>query len=962
MPRLQMLKAEDIILGKSYRPPRRQKLNAEQHKAHAKEACIKHDLKPESGSSPESSTLRAARKKMPASEQSALRSDQQVHEEAYRARNRDVLRYKADERRTNEYLRDHSYGEWCMKETRRGHLYHPDEYSSRDSGLDKLLEKDNQLSQWCEAEIKLPRGENLIKLRISQGSGGRQGSMWLMHRYHAARQDLEIFWNNLAFFVLTIMPPKAKAAEPSFEQQVAAAVLVLEAIVEKKSSRGLQGAQLALEKLHREAKDSNRLQIYEEIVRRKGQLETTSNSGTLPSDQDDALSDLTSLGDSGEDKDQPKGSQKNEKDDEDTHESGAQNAHLVGGIRQDKSLPEAPKDMFMHLLLIFVMLMKAHERTDEFGDQKCQQWRGKKEMQAPRFMEPALYRTALTSFIDNGAGKADGQQQKRLKGEEDAGVPSMKLITDLGADEKAALHKELAEQITANRVAQDSMRCQMESLGMDGGQLPEESEPKKAKTKHGGNAAKLDEDAAGPVLKGDENGQSTKMKKPRNRAKGKGKGKGKGKTQSEMEGQEDSDDEANVETKKKWVRPGDKAHVKWNKLSEKEQEAAKSLAKQEVDNFLNNQAPYYNSSCHWHKWNARGENADSVKGRYDDHEVNGSTSEPRAMNTREYIREVKASDGKLKLLKPCAGFLSCSCSELMAVTAFVLFKTIMMDGLSAAGEMVSESMRGMVFDLRQHQAMVDLFYRASMMEFEDIFTHLETGEVKGLEYEISRVQRRIDFLEEEKRVFQSDLDQELAAAESKEAERQAKSREMRPMNKMWRVWLLHPEAKDSTVHDLWQKECQTQVIFTVRGTSEWRQWMKDVEELKNLTSEKIVEGTISQGGNTAKTEFFSPAKHKLDGEDLLGVRLNRKSDDDEFGLGATWPSRLEITLNGVEVVTDPKIVFGLPRTCLVKCDLRSRLAITLNSVEVVTDLKIIFGLPGTRLVKCDLRLAITWEL
>ncbi|KAJ7585263.1 hypothetical protein C8J56DRAFT_892890 [Mycena floridula] len=580
----------------------------------------------------------------------------------------------------------------------------------------------SQLSQWCEAEIKLPHGENLIKLCISQGSGGQQGSMWLMHRYHAAWQDLEIFWNNLAFFVLTIIPWKAKAAEPSFEQQVTAVVLVLEAIVEKKSSCGLRGAQLALEKLRQEAEDSNRLQIYEEIVRRKGQLETTSNSGTLPSDQDDALSDLTSLDDSGEDKDQPKGSQKKKKKMMKTPMNLVPKMlTLSEESGKDKSLPEAPKD--------------------------------------------------------NGAGKAEGQQQKRLKGEEDAGVPSMKLITDLGADKKAALHKELAEQITANRVAQDLMRHQMESLGMDGGQLPEESEPKKAKAKHGGNVAKLDEDAAGPVLKGDENGQSTKMKKPRNRAKGKGKGK----TQSEIEGQEDSDDEANMRQKR-------------------------SLAKQEVNNFLNNRgvlsaasktwlyslqeflpnlctinqrmtlhimespAPYYNSSCHWHKWNARGENADSVKGRYDDYEVNGSTSEPRAMNTWEYIREVKASDGKLKLLKPCAGFLSCSCSKLMAVTAFVLFKTITMDGLSAAGEMVSESMRGMVFDLRQHQAMVDLFYHASMMEFEDIFTHLETGEVKGLEYKISRVQHQIDFLEEEKQVFQGDLDQELAAAESKEAE------------------------------------------------------------------------------------------------------------------------------------------------------------------------------------------------
>ncbi|KAJ7590574.1 hypothetical protein C8J56DRAFT_887161 [Mycena floridula] len=78
--------------------------------------------------------LRAARKKLSIAEQSAFRSEQRGHEESYRSKNRDALRYKADERRTTEYLQTHSYGEWCMKETRRGHLHHPDEYSSRDTG------------------------------------------------------------------------------------------------------------------------------------------------------------------------------------------------------------------------------------------------------------------------------------------------------------------------------------------------------------------------------------------------------------------------------------------------------------------------------------------------------------------------------------------------------------------------------------------------------------------------------------------------------------------------------------------------------------------------------------------------------------------------------------------------------------------------------------------------------------
>ncbi|KAJ7592844.1 hypothetical protein C8J56DRAFT_1045299 [Mycena floridula] len=592
------------------------------------------------------------------------------------------------------------------------------------------------------------------------------------------------------------MPPKTKA-KVSFEEQVTAAVLALEAIEKSDSNRGLRGARTILEKLKQTAVASNKLELYLEIVESKGKPkgEKDDVAGEVNGKDNDASSELSELSDNESDfmaKDQIKEKAGPPKKPvlEAAHRSGTGQEELAPNksTEQEVLAPKGPaldttpgsgmeEDVLGDQMVVDKLVLETSETGLEKRKHKDQ-----------------------TSPIDEEA-----QPQKKVKKAEEDLDSQMTLMADLDEESKAELKKALAAQLAANTSSIELIHGQMVAAGLkpaDAG-LQDMSLPNKGEKLKLGQSREV-----GKLVKDEEisNGPDQDSRVVKALVKGKGKGKARKNVKSQQgeepdedfaPGEQDSDGEGERKPKAKTKRAADKVRDKWDQLSDEQQDKAKQTALREAEAFMNNcgvlspnsktwlynlqdflpdlcivnkaltlhimesPKPYYNTSCHWHKWNARGENADSVKGGYDDYELNGSTSEPRTMNSKDHVKAVKLSQeaaqeaGKdpkdaLQLLKPRKGYLSCSCDELMAVTAFVIFKTVTIEGLSPAGAMVRESMRGMVFDLRQREFLVNIFYRISFLQFEDLFTHDENGELKTVPHEVSRIQRRIDLLEVEK--------------------------------------------------------------------------------------------------------------------------------------------------------------------------------------------------------------------
>ncbi|KAJ7590575.1 hypothetical protein C8J56DRAFT_887162 [Mycena floridula] len=549
------------------------------------------------------------------------------------------------------------------------------------------------------------------------------------------------------------MPPKTKG-KVSFEEQVTAAVLALEAIEKSDSIRGLRGARTILEKLKQTAVASNKLELYLEIVESKGKPKGKKDDvvGEVDGKDNDASSELSELSDNESDfmaKDQ---------------------------IKEKAGPPKKP------------VLDAAHRSGT-----------GQEELAANKSTEQEVL-TPNGPALDTTPGS--GMEEEVLR--DQMVVDKLVLETsEMGLEKRK--HKDQSSPIDEEAQPQKKVKKAEEDLGLkpaDAG-LQDMSLPNKGEKLKPGQSHEV-----GKLVKDEEilNGPNQDSRAVKALVKGKGKGKARKNVKSQQgeepdedfaPGEQDSDGEEERKPKAKMKRAADKVRDKWDQLSDEQQDKAKQTALREAEAFMNNcgvlspnsktwlynlqdflpdlcivnkaltlhimesPKPYYNTSCHWHKWNARGENADSVKGGYDDYELNGSTSEPRTMNSKDHVKAVKLSqeaaqeagrDPKdaLQLLKPRKGYLSCSCDELMAVTAFVIFKTVTIEGLSPAGAMVKESMRGMVFDLRQREFLVNIFYRISFLQFEDLFTHHENGELKTVPHEVSRIQCRIDLLEVEK--------------------------------------------------------------------------------------------------------------------------------------------------------------------------------------------------------------------